>query len=87
MNEKNIALPVSVAATSARLASVARRVRSDRPADEGAAVSGGSELRMTTVAVSGSTATAASATRQLVTAVRSATPTRPTSPPTTSAET
>ena len=42
---------------------------------------------MTSVAASGSSATAPSATRQLVAAVSSATPTRPTSPPRTSAET
>ena len=42
---------------------------------------------MTSVAASGSSATAPSATRQLVAAVSSATPTRPTSPPSTSAET
>ena len=42
---------------------------------------------MTSVAASGSAATAPSATRQLVAAVTSATPTRPTSPPRTSAET
>ena len=87
MNEKKRPAPVRQAATSARLASKRRNVATDRPADGGPGVSGGSERRMTSVAASGSAATAASARRQLVAAVRSATPTRPTSPPSTSAET
>ena len=87
MKEKKRPAPVRHVATSPRLASSRRKVATDRPADGGPGVSGGSERRITSVAASGSVATAPSATRQLVAAVSRATPTRPTSPPTTRAET
>ena len=87
MKEKNSAAPARLAATRARLASSRRRVRSDSPADGGPTTSGGSERRMTSVAAIGRAATAPRATRHVVAAVSSATPTRPTSPPRTSAET
>ena len=88
MKEKNSAAPGEAWRPRARgWRAAGAACRSDSPADGGPGASGGSERRMTSVAASGSAATAPSATRQLVAAVSSATPTRPTRPPSTSAET
>ena len=86
MKAKNSALPASVAASSAGLCSTraAPRIESGvvrRPA----AGSSGRPRRISSVDASGSSVSSPSATRQDVAAVTSATPTRPTSPPATSA--
>jgi hypothetical protein len=86
VNAKNSALPVTVAASSAGLASTRRASRTEsRVVRRPASSSGGRPRRITTAEASGASASVPSATRQLVAADNSATPTRPTSPPATSA--
>ena len=85
MNVKNIVLPTSVAAISVRLRRSIASLRADSPPERaGASGSGGSERRITIVEDSGSSASAARATRHPATAVTRATATRPIRPPATS---
>ena len=88
MNAKNRALPASVAASSTGLRSTLPASRSESGVLlRSPGGSGGRPWRMSSVEPSGSSVSRPSATRQSVAAVSSATPTRPTSPPATSAAT